>query len=77
MDGADVAGRHGLAVTTATRLQELPEILTVDDFLPGYEASAFWGIGAPKATPADIVDKLNKEINAALWAGVVVSLRSA
>ena len=61
------AGRlRALAVTTATRLQELPEIPTVGDFLPGYEASAFWGIGAPKATPAEIVEKLNKEINAGL-----------
>jgi len=61
------AGRlRALAVTTATRLQELPEIPTVGDFLPGYEASAFWGIGAPKATPAEIVDQLNKEINAGL-----------
>ena len=59
------AGRlRALAVTTATRLQALPEIPTVGDFLPGYEASAFWGIGAPKATPAEIVEKLNKEINA-------------
>ena len=61
------AGRlRALAVTTATRLQELPEIPTVGDFLPGYEASAFWGIGAPRATPAEIVEKLNKEINAGL-----------
>ena len=55
-----------LAVTTATRSEALPDIPTVDEFVPGYEASAWQGIGAPKATPAEIIDKLNKEINAAL-----------
>jgi tripartite-type tricarboxylate transporter receptor subunit TctC len=54
-----------LAVTTATRSRALPDVPTVDDFLPGYEASAFTGIGAPKNTPAEIIDKLNKEVNAA------------
>ena len=44
----------------------LPDIPTVGDFVPGYEASVWFGVGAPKATPAQIVDKLNKEINAAL-----------
>jgi len=44
----------------------LPDTPTVGEFVPGYEASAFFGIGAPKSTPAEIVDKLNKEINAAL-----------
>jgi tripartite-type tricarboxylate transporter receptor subunit TctC len=53
-------------VTTATRLEALPEIPTVSDFLPGYEASGWYGVGAPKNTPTEIVDKLNKEINAAL-----------
>ncbi len=48
------------------RVDVLPDIPTLNEFVPGYEASAFWGIGAPKATPAEIVDKLNKEINAAL-----------
>ena len=57
---------RALAVTTATRLQALPEIPTVGDFVPGYEASAFFGLGAPKNTPAEIVDRLNKEINAGL-----------
>ena len=57
---------RALAVTTATRVDVLPDIPTLNEFVPGYEASAFWGIGAPKATPAEIVDKLNKEINAAL-----------
>jgi tripartite-type tricarboxylate transporter receptor subunit TctC len=55
-----------LAVTTATRAEALPDIPTVSDFVPGYEASAWYGIGAPRNTPAEIVDKLNKEINAAL-----------
>ena len=44
----------------------LPELPTVGDFVPGYEASQWYGIGAPKSTPAEIVDKLNKEISAAL-----------
>jgi tripartite-type tricarboxylate transporter receptor subunit TctC len=57
---------RAIAVTTATRSEALPEIPTVADFVPGYEASAFLGIGAPTATPSDIVDKLNKEINAGL-----------
>jgi len=55
-----------LAVTTAIRSDALPNIPTVGEFLPGYEASAFFGIGAPKGTPTEIVDRLNKEINAAL-----------
>jgi len=61
------AGRlRALAVTTATRSEVLPDVPTVGEFVPGYEASAWYGIGAPKATPAEIVDKLNKEINAGL-----------
>ena len=61
------AGRlRALAVTTATRSDALPDIPTVGEFVAGYEASAWLGIGAPKATPVEIVDKLNKEINAAL-----------
>ena len=55
-----------LAVTTTTRSDELPEVPTVNDFVPGYEASNWYGIGAPKGTPVEIIDKLNKEINAAL-----------
>jgi tripartite-type tricarboxylate transporter receptor subunit TctC len=57
---------RALAVTTATRSDALPDIPTVGDFVSGYEASAWFGIGAPKVTPADIVAKLNGEINAAL-----------
>jgi tripartite-type tricarboxylate transporter receptor subunit TctC len=57
---------RALAVAAATRSDVLPDIPTVSDFVPGYEASAFWGVGAPKNTPAEIVDKLNKEINAGL-----------
>jgi tripartite-type tricarboxylate transporter receptor subunit TctC len=61
------AGRlRALAVTTATRSEELPDIPTVAEFVPGYEASVWFGIGAPRTTPAEIVDKLNKEINAGL-----------
>jgi tripartite-type tricarboxylate transporter receptor subunit TctC len=55
-----------LAVTTATRWEGLPDIPTVNDFVSGYEASAVFGLGAPKNTPAEIIDTLNKEINAAL-----------
>jgi tripartite-type tricarboxylate transporter receptor subunit TctC len=57
---------RALAVTTATRLGVLPDIPTVGDFLSGFEASVWLGIGAPKNTPAEIIDKLNKEINAGL-----------
>jgi tripartite-type tricarboxylate transporter receptor subunit TctC len=61
------AGRlRALAVTTATRSDALPDIPTVGEFLPGYEASTWYGVGAPKATPAEIVDKLNREFNAGL-----------
>ena len=57
---------RALAVTTATRSEALPDIPTVSDFVPGYEASAWYGIGAPRNAPTEVVDKLNKEINAAL-----------
>jgi tripartite-type tricarboxylate transporter receptor subunit TctC len=57
---------RALAVTTATRLEALPDLPTVGDFVPGYEASAVDGIGAPAGTPALIIDRLNKEINAGL-----------
>jgi tripartite-type tricarboxylate transporter receptor subunit TctC len=57
---------RALAVTGATRSEVLPEVPTVHDFLPGFEASAWFGVGAPRNTPAGIVDRLNKEINAAL-----------
>jgi tripartite-type tricarboxylate transporter receptor subunit TctC len=57
---------RALAVTTATRLDVLPNVPTVADFVPGYEASGFAGIGAPTNTPAEIIDMLNKELNAGL-----------
>jgi tripartite-type tricarboxylate transporter receptor subunit TctC len=57
---------RALAVTTATRSPALPDIPTVGDFVPGFEASVWQGVGAPKNTPPEIVEKLNKEINAAL-----------
>ena len=61
------AGRlRALAVTTATRSPALPDIPTVGEFVAGYDAITFYGIGAPKGTPADIIDKLNKETNAGL-----------
>jgi tripartite-type tricarboxylate transporter receptor subunit TctC len=57
---------RALAVTTAMRAEALPDIPTVGEFVPGYEASAWYGLGAPKNTPAEIVAKLNNEINAGL-----------
>ena len=57
---------RALAVVTATRSDMLPDIPTVAEFVPGYEAGSWYGVGAPKATPAEIIDKLNKEINAGL-----------
>jgi tripartite-type tricarboxylate transporter receptor subunit TctC len=57
---------RALAVTTTTRSEMLPEVPTVAEFAPGYEASTWSGVGAPKGTPAEIIEKLNKEINAAL-----------
>ena len=53
-----------LAVTTSTRSEVLPDLPTVGDFVPGYEASSWYGVGAPKNTPAAIIDALNREINA-------------
>jgi tripartite-type tricarboxylate transporter receptor subunit TctC len=61
------AGRlRALAVTTATRSEVVPDVPTVGEFVPGYEASVWYGIGAPKGTPVEIIDMLNKEINAGL-----------
>jgi tripartite-type tricarboxylate transporter receptor subunit TctC len=57
---------RALAVTTATRSGELPDIPTVGEFVPGYEGSAWYGVGAPKNTPVEIIEILNKEINVAL-----------
>jgi tripartite-type tricarboxylate transporter receptor subunit TctC len=55
-----------LAVTTSMRAEALPDLPTVGDTVPGYEASAWYGIGSPQKTPAEIVDRLNKETNAGL-----------
>jgi len=61
------AGRlRALAVTTATRSEALPDIPTVSEFVPGYEASGWSGVGSPKSTPTQVIDKLNREINTAL-----------
>jgi tripartite-type tricarboxylate transporter receptor subunit TctC len=61
------AGRlRALAVTTVARSETLPDLPTVGDFVPGYEASSWHGIGVPKNTPTEIIDQLNKETNAAL-----------
>jgi tripartite-type tricarboxylate transporter receptor subunit TctC len=53
-------------VTTAQRTEALPDVPTVAEFVPGYESSQWYGIGTPKGTPAEIVDKLNREVNAGL-----------
>ena len=61
------AGRlRALAVTTKDRSPALPDVPTIGDFVPGYEASAWYGVGAPRGTPAEIIDKLNHEINLGL-----------
>ena len=57
---------RALAVTSAKPLEMVPAIPTVGDFVPGYEASGWQGIGAPKSTPTEIIEKLNKQINAGL-----------
>jgi tripartite-type tricarboxylate transporter receptor subunit TctC len=57
---------RALAVTTARRSEAMPDLPPIGDFVPGYEVVAWFGVGAPVNTPAPVVDKLNKEINAAL-----------
>jgi tripartite-type tricarboxylate transporter receptor subunit TctC len=57
---------RALAVTTAARSDELPDVPAIGEFVPGYEASAWYGLSAPRGTPADIIEKLNGETNAAL-----------
>jgi len=57
---------RGLAVTSAMRSEILPDLPTIGEFVPGYEVSAWYGVGAPKGTPAEAIDRINKEINAAL-----------
>src|SRR6266498_3596362 len=65
-----------LAVTSATRWDGLPDVPVVADFVPGYEASSLLGVGAPKRTPGEIIDKLNREINTTL-AGPGIKARLA
>jgi tripartite-type tricarboxylate transporter receptor subunit TctC len=61
------AGRfRALGVTTATRSNALPDLPAIGEFLPGYESSLWYGLGAPKNTPTEIIDKLNREVNSAL-----------
>ena len=57
---------RALAVTTAARSEALPDVPTVAEFVPGYEASQWYGIGAPKNTPAELIERLNKETNGIL-----------
>jgi tripartite-type tricarboxylate transporter receptor subunit TctC len=57
---------HPLAVTGATRSAALVDVPTMGEYLPGYEASSFFGVGAPKSTPTEVIGKLNMEINAAI-----------
>jgi tripartite-type tricarboxylate transporter receptor subunit TctC len=68
--GTVLAGTDGkvrpLAITSATRSEALPDLPTVGEFVPGYEASVWWGVGAPKITLSQIIDKLNEAINAGL-----------
>jgi tripartite-type tricarboxylate transporter receptor subunit TctC len=65
---------RALAVTTAARLDVLPDVPTVAEFVPGYEASGFAGIGVPRNTPVEIIDRLNKELNAGLVKARIVEL---
>jgi tripartite-type tricarboxylate transporter receptor subunit TctC len=57
---------RALGVTTETRSQLLPDVPAISEFLPGYESSTWFGLGAPKDTPTGLVEKLNREVNAAL-----------
>jgi tripartite-type tricarboxylate transporter receptor subunit TctC len=57
---------RALGVTTATRSDQLPDVPSIGEFVPGYEASQWYGIGAPKSTPADVIERLNRETNAVL-----------
>jgi tripartite-type tricarboxylate transporter receptor subunit TctC len=67
---------RALAVTTASRSDGLPDIPTLAEFVPGYEASQWYGVGAPKDTPAEVIDKLNREINA-IAADSIIKVRLA
>src|SRR5258708_20630798 len=56
---------RALAVTTATRSPALPDVPSMSDFVPGFEAGSWWGVAAPKSTPAEIIERLNKAFNPA------------
>jgi tripartite-type tricarboxylate transporter receptor subunit TctC len=62
---------RALAVTSASRSDALPDLPTLADFVPGFEASNWWGVGAPKNAPAEIIGRLNKEINAVLASPII------
>ena len=62
---------RALAVTTAARAEALPELPTVSEFLPGFEASAWYGLAAPGTTPSGVIDRVNKEVNAAFLAPTI------
>jgi tripartite-type tricarboxylate transporter receptor subunit TctC len=64
---------RAIAVSSAARMSALPDVATVADTVPGYEASTFYGVAAPKGTPADVVERLNREINAALASPVIAA----
>ena len=66
MDYIRTGQLRALAVTSATRLEVLPDLPTVDEFVPGYEASTCYGVGAPKGTSTEIIEKLKKEVDAAV-----------
>jgi tripartite-type tricarboxylate transporter receptor subunit TctC len=66
LESIKAAKLRALGVTTSARWEAMPDIPTVSEFVPGFEASAWFGVGAPKDTPAETIDKLNKAINTAL-----------
>jgi tripartite-type tricarboxylate transporter receptor subunit TctC len=66
LESVKAAKLRALGVTTSARWDAMPDIPTVSEFVPGFEASAWFGVGAPKGTPAETIDKLNKAIDTAL-----------
>lgn len=73
MEHINAGTLRGLAVTSLARSAVLPDLPTVADYLPGFESSVFFGLGAPRGTPAEIVARLNKEVNAALSEPTIMS----